>query len=56
MALYRDSSNSPWQVLDDYTFNVLAEFETYSEAEKYALSHGQGTMIIQWDEYHAIVG
>ena len=55
MALYRDDRSKPWQVLDDYTLNVLAEFETMSEAEDYARSHGQSTFVIRYDEYHALV-
>jgi hypothetical protein len=56
MAIYRDRSDSPWQVLDDYTFRVLAEFAKYSEAQKYAHDHGQSDMLISHDEYQQIAG
>jgi len=56
MAIYKNKGDRPWQVLDDYTFRVLAEFETYSKAQKYAHEQGQSDMIISPDEYQQIVG
>ena len=54
-ALYRGDKSKPWQVLDDYTLNVLAEFKTCSEAEDYARSHGQSVLIITYNEYHELM-
>ena len=55
MALYRDDISKPWQVLDDHTLNVIAEFQTCSEAEDYARSHGQSILIITYQEYHELM-
>ena len=53
--VYRDDKSKPWQVLDDYTLNALAEFKTCSEAEDYARSHGQSVLIITYNEYHELM-
>ncbi len=55
MALYKDGMNKLWLGLDDLTFNTLPEFETCSEAEDNARSHGQSVLITKYDEYHALV-
>ena len=34
MAICREAKDKPWLVLDDYTLNVIAEFEKISEAIK----------------------
>ncbi len=56
MAIYKNAGDKPWKVLDDYTFRILDEFATYSEAQKYAHDRGQSDMIISRDEYEQIAG
>ena len=56
MAICREAKDKPWLVLDDYTLNVIAEFEKISEAENYARSQGQSVAFITWAERQEIVG
>ena len=56
MAICREAKDKPWLVLDDYTLNVIAEFEKISEAENYARSKGQSVAFVTWAERQEIVG
>ena len=55
MAVYKEDGETAWKVLNDYTLNVVAEFETYDEAEKYAKDNGYNLIRIFPYEYHAAV-
>ena len=49
MVICREAKGKPWLVLDDYTLNIMAEFEKITEAENYACNHGQSTTHITMD-------
>ena len=56
MAICREAKDKPWLVLDDYTLNVIAEFEKITDAENYARSKGQSVAFVTWAERQEIVG
>ena len=56
MAICREAKDKPWLVLDDYTLNVIAEFEKIEDAENYTRIHGQSVAYITWQERQEVVG